>query len=39
MHAILPIKGKGSSNWGYAWVPIIGPLVGAALAAVIFQSL
>lgn len=33
MHAILPIKGKGSSEWGYAWVPIVGPLIGAALAA------
>ncbi|GAA0877820.1 MIP/aquaporin family protein [Algoriphagus jejuensis] len=33
MHQILPIKGKGSSDWGYAWVPIVGPLVGCALAA------
>ena len=33
MHAILPIKGKGSSEWSYAWVPIVGPLIGAALAA------
>jgi len=33
MHSILPIKGKGSSDWGYAWVPILGPIVGAALAA------
>ncbi|MEP0711987.1 MIP/aquaporin family protein [Algoriphagus sp.] len=33
MHAILPIKDKGSSDWGYAWVPILGPCVGAALAA------
>lgn len=33
MHSILPIKGKGSSGWGYAWVPIVGPCVGAALAA------
>lgn len=32
-HAILPIKGKGSSDWGYAWVPVVGPLVGGALAA------
>ncbi|MEE1007950.1 MAG: MIP/aquaporin family protein [Agathobacter sp.] len=31
-HAILPIKGKGSSNMGYAWVPIVGPIVGALLA-------
>lgn len=31
-HAILPIKGKGDSNMGYAWVPIVGPIVGALLA-------
>ncbi|TFV51840.1 aquaporin family protein [Blastococcus sp. TF02A-35] len=31
-HAVLPIRGKGSSNWGYAWVPVVGPLVGAVLA-------
>lgn len=30
-HAILPIKGKGSSDWGYAWVPVVGPLIGGAL--------
>lgn len=33
-HALLPIKGKGGSNWGYAWVPVVGPLVGAVLAGV-----
>lgn len=33
MHSILPIKGKGHSEWTYAWVPILGPLVGACLAA------
>ena len=38
MHAILPIKGKGDSNWGYAWIPIFGPLVGAALAALLFMK-
>jgi glycerol uptake facilitator protein len=32
-HAWLPIAAKGGSDWGYAWVPILGPLVGAALAA------
>jgi glycerol uptake facilitator protein len=32
-HALLPIKGKGSSNWGYAIVPLLGPVLGA-LAAV-----
>jgi glycerol uptake facilitator protein len=30
-HALLPIKGKGSSDWAYSWVPIVGPLVGGAL--------
>jgi glycerol uptake facilitator protein len=32
-HSVLPIAGKGSSGWRYAWVPIFGPLAGAALAA------
>lgn len=31
-HAILPIKGKGGSDWGYAWVPIVGPMLGGLLA-------
>jgi glycerol uptake facilitator protein len=30
-HAILPIPGKGSSNWGYQWVPIVGPIIGGML--------
>ena len=36
-HSILPIKGKGHSDWGYAWVPIVGPLIGGALAAVVYM--
>lgn len=32
-HAILPIKGKGSSDWAYSWVPVAGPVIGAVLAA------
>ncbi|WP_166318454.1 MIP/aquaporin family protein [Microbacterium excoecariae] len=32
-HALLPIAGKGSSDWGYAWIPVVGPLAGGALAA------
>lgn len=31
-HAVLPIKGKGSSDWSYAWVPVVGPLLGGAIA-------
>ena len=38
MHAILPIAGKGSSDWGYAWIPVVGPLIGGALAAVLFNT-
>ena len=36
-HAVLPIKGKGGSNWGYAWVPIVGPIIGAVLGVIIFD--
>jgi glycerol uptake facilitator protein len=39
IHALLPIKEKGSSNWKYAWIPIIGPFIGAALAAVLYLLL
>ena len=35
-HAILPLKGKRDSGWGYSWVPVFGPLVGAILAAGIY---
>ncbi|MFW0775741.1 MIP/aquaporin family protein [Paenarthrobacter nitroguajacolicus] len=34
-HAILPIKGKGTSDWAYSWVPVVGPLVGGALAGLV----
>lgn len=36
IHAIMPIHDKGGSDWSYAWVPIVGPLVGATLAACLF---
>ncbi|WP_215225171.1 MIP/aquaporin family protein [Echinicola shivajiensis] len=38
-HQILPIKGKGSSDWAYSWVPILGPLTGACLAAFLYLFL
>ena len=36
MHSLLPIKHKGSGDWDYAWIPVVGPMVGAVLAAIIF---
>jgi glycerol uptake facilitator protein len=37
VHAILPIPGKGSSDWAYSWIPVVGPLVGGIVAAVVYQ--
>jgi glycerol uptake facilitator protein len=36
-HAVLPIAGKGPSNWDYAWLPVVAPLVGAVLAALLVK--
>ena len=38
-HAFLPIKEKGSSNWKYAWIPVLGPIIGASLAALLYLLL
>jgi glycerol uptake facilitator protein len=38
IHAILPIPGKGPSDWGYAWIPVVGPLIGGALGALAFKA-
>ena len=38
MHAILPIKNKGNSDWTYSWIPVIAPVVGALLAAFVFKT-
>jgi glycerol uptake facilitator protein len=38
-HAVLPIRGKGGSDWGYAWVPVVGPVLGAVLAALVSNAL
>ena len=38
MHAILPIPGKGGSDWSYAWVPVLGPLIGGSLGAILFDA-
>ncbi|MFB7640635.1 MIP/aquaporin family protein [Peribacillus butanolivorans] len=37
-HFLLPIPGKGNSNWGYAWIPVVGPIVGGALGAVFYKA-
>jgi glycerol uptake facilitator protein len=37
MHALLPIKGKGNSDWKYSWIPVIGPLAGGVVAAIVYQ--
>jgi glycerol uptake facilitator protein len=37
MHAILPIPGKGPSDWGYSWIPVIAPLIGGALGGAAFD--
>lgn len=39
MHAILPIKSKATSDWTYSWIPIVGPIIGAAIAALIYLQL
>ena len=39
MHALLPLRDKGPSEWSYAWIPVLGPLAGAALAALLFVQL
>ncbi|MGA5114058.1 MIP/aquaporin family protein [Streptomyces pseudogriseolus] len=38
VHALLPIPRKGTSDWGYAWVPVGGPLIGGALSGLVFNA-
>jgi glycerol uptake facilitator protein len=38
-HALLPIPGKGASDWGYAWVPVLGPILGGVLGVLVYQSI
>ena len=37
-HAILPIANKGGSDWGYSWIPVVGPVIGAACAALLWKA-
>ena len=38
-HSLLPIPGKGTSDWGYAWVPVFGPIIGGVLGALVYVAL
>src|SRR5699024_8157164 len=38
IHALLPIPGKGTSDWGYAWIPVIGPIIGGVYGALLYQA-
>jgi glycerol uptake facilitator protein len=38
-HWVLPVAGKGGSDWGYAWVPVIGPLIGGVLGALFYRAM
>lgn len=38
-HFLLPIPGKGGSDWGYAWIPVVGPVIGGVLGAFVYQTL
>ncbi|MGG3843657.1 aquaporin, partial [Anoxybacillus kestanbolensis] len=37
VHFLLPIPGKGSSNWGYAWIPVVGPILGGSLGGLFYK--
>ncbi len=37
-HALLPIAGKGKSDWGYAWIPVAGPIIGGLIAALLYKT-
>lgn len=38
-HALLPIRGKGGSDWGYSWVPVVGPIVGGVLGGLLARAI
>jgi len=38
-HAVLPIAGKGDSDWSYSWIPVVGPIIGGILGAVLYNVL
>lgn len=38
-HAVLPIAGKGDSDWAYSWVPVVGPIIGGVIGAIVYAAL
>lgn len=38
-HAVLPIAGKGDSDWGYSWIPVVGPIIGGVIGAVAYNAI
>ncbi len=38
IHAILPIPNKGKSDWSYAWIPVVGPIIGGVVGALIYNA-
>jgi len=38
-HFLLPIKTKGSSDWSYSWIPVIGPIIGACIGIIIYNMI
>jgi glycerol uptake facilitator protein len=39
MHFILPIKNKRDSDWSYSWIPVLGPITGGVLAALVYNAI
>jgi glycerol uptake facilitator protein len=37
-HFLLPIAGKGDSDWEYSWIPVVGPIIGAIIAALLYMA-
>ena len=37
-HAVLPIAGKGDSDWGYSWIPVVAPVIGGIVGALLFNA-
>src|SRR5699024_112405 len=38
-HALLPIPGKGDSEWGYSWIPVVGPIIGGVYGALFYKAM